>query len=263
MVKMNFERIGILANPTLPDVMNRRSSVWYIDMFTKIDVEAMLYHTSKIEGDWVLTYDRKGKLISMILADEAHKRICWFLRDPYDLMTEYEYVVSEDIANSLVDFLEGKYIDTYYFFHSACYDKKKADEIIKWMMGPLKEIMVEQDIKKLPLRFQALDFGKLMKDVIEKTITATMGKDILRRMFDGESIDELLADDKYEISSDDEAASFIKQVIEANPNQVEELKAGKEKLLPWLVGQVMRVSKGKVNAAEVKEMLITELELEK
>ncbi len=262
MAKMDFESMGILVIQTLSDIGARgQIDVLYIDQFKKIDIEAMLYHTFKIEGGWILTYDRAGKLISMILTDEAHRRVFWFLRDPYDLMSELGYTVSEDTANSLIDFLEGKYIDTHYLFHAICYDKKKAEEIIKWMMGPLREIMVERDIKKLTFSFQVIGFRQLLKAMIEKTITATMGKDILHRMFDGESIDDLLADDKYQISSDDEAISFIKQVIEANPSQVEELKAGKEKLLPWLVGQVMRVSKGKVNAAEVKEMLIKELKL--
>ena len=220
---------------------------------------------TKIEGDWKNTYDVSGKLVSTVNTSEAHKKIFWFLRDPYELMTELGYKVTEDNAHALIDFEEGKYVDTYSWFVGACcHDKQQADEIIKWMMGPLKEIMIEREIEKLTyftLSFHAPDFGELVSKITKKVITATMGKEALRMMFDGKKLEEILKDDKFKISSGGEMEKFIAEVLEANPTQVEELKAGKEKILPWLVGQVMKASRGKANAGEANKMIREKLGL--
>ena len=48
---------------------------------------------------------------------------------------------------------------------------------------------------------------------------------------------------------------IIDQVIKANPSQVEELRGGKEKVLGFLVGQVMKASKGKANPGVVNKLL--------
>ncbi len=45
------------------------------------------------------------------------------------------------------------------------------------------------------------------------------------------------------------------EVLQANPSQVEEFKGGKEKVLGFLVGQVMKASKGKANPAMVNKLL--------
>ena len=48
---------------------------------------------------------------------------------------------------------------------------------------------------------------------------------------------------------------MIDDVIAANPSQVEEYRAGKEKLLAFFVGQVMKASRGKANPAQLNELL--------
>ncbi|MCW5870494.1 MAG: Asp-tRNA(Asn)/Glu-tRNA(Gln) amidotransferase GatCAB subunit B, partial [Candidatus Eremiobacteraeota bacterium] len=58
-----------------------------------------------------------------------------------------------------------------------------------------------------------------------------------------------------QISGGDELKQMVQQTVEANPGPVGEYKAGKEKALNQLVGQVMKQSKGRANAAEVMRIL--------
>ena len=219
----------------------------------------------KIEGDWIKTYGRAGTLVSMKLTEEAHKEIFWFLRDPHEFMLEQGYSVSEERIKQLQFFGDEHWPTTYTWFDCSVRDRSHGEEFIKWMIGPLAELMIEHEITDMRwgtgLPFHGAALGLLVEKVINKEITATMGKDVLRRMFDGDELEKILEDDKYKISSGDDMLKFVKDTIEANPEQVEELKAGKEKILMWLVGQVMKASRGKANAAEVKEMLIKELNL--
>ena len=48
---------------------------------------------------------------------------------------------------------------------------------------------------------------------------------------------------------------IVEEVLQANPSQVEELKGGKEKVLGFLVGQVMKLSKGKANPGMVNKLI--------
>ena len=57
------------------------------------------------------------------------------------------------------------------------------------------------------------------------------------------------------ISGGDELKQMVEQTIQANPGPIAEYKAGKEKALNQLVGQVMKQSKGRANAAEVMRLL--------
>ena len=52
---------------------------------------------------------------------------------------------------------------------------------------------------------------------------------------------------------------MIEEVLAANPKSVEEFKAGKEKALNALVGQVMKASRGKANPAQVQELMKAKL----
>ena len=63
-----------------------------------------------------------------------------------------------------------------------------------------------------------------------------------------------------EQSSDDGSLTpFVDQVLAANPEKVADYKGGREALMGFFVGQVMRASKGKANAERVKELLVEKL----
>jgi len=58
-----------------------------------------------------------------------------------------------------------------------------------------------------------------------------------------------------QITDDKAIDQMVEAVLQANPSQVEEYKAGKEKVLGFLVGQVMKASKGKANPGAVNKIL--------
>jgi aspartyl-tRNA(Asn)/glutamyl-tRNA(Gln) amidotransferase subunit B len=58
-----------------------------------------------------------------------------------------------------------------------------------------------------------------------------------------------------QISDADELGRVIDEIIAANPDQVTEYRAGKERLLGWFVGQVMKATRGKANPQLVTELL--------
>ncbi len=58
-----------------------------------------------------------------------------------------------------------------------------------------------------------------------------------------------------QISDDGPLVAAIDEVLAANPKQVGQYRAGDEKVFTWLVGQVMRATRGKANPARLNELL--------
>ena len=88
-----------------------------------------------------------------------------------------------------------------------------------------------------------------------------MGKEILAEMFtSGKTAAEVVKEKGLaQISDADQLASVAREIIAANPKQVEQYRGGKTATLGWLVGQVMKATRGQANPQMVQEALKKEL----
>ena len=88
-----------------------------------------------------------------------------------------------------------------------------------------------------------------------------MAKGILLEMFEtGQDADMIIkSKGLYQISDTAELEKIIGQVLQNNPASIVDYKAGKQKALGFLVGQVMRLTKGTANPKSVNEILISKL----
>ena len=128
-------------------------------------------------------------------------------------------------------------------------------------MGELLRTMKErgQDIGDQPLSADRLA-GLVI--LIEKgTISSSIGKDVFARMYDsGRSADEIVRTDGLAQIGDESALTdIIRGVIAANADAVAQYRAGKMQTFGFLVGQVMKGSRGKANPKLANELLKKEL----
>jgi aspartyl-tRNA(Asn)/glutamyl-tRNA(Gln) amidotransferase subunit B len=103
--------------------------------------------------------------------------------------------------------------------------------------------------------------GALLRRVKDGEISGKMAKDIFVKMYEtGQSPEEIIEREGLRQISDTGALEkMIDEVIAASPKQVEQYKAGKTAVIGYLVGQVMKVSKGQANPATVNELLKSKL----
>ncbi len=99
--------------------------------------------------------------------------------------------------------------------------------------------------------------GTLVRKINEGQISGKMAKDIFAKMYEtGQSPEEIIEREGLRQISDTGAlAKIIDEVIANSPKQVEQYKSGKTAVLGYLVGQVMKASKGQANPAAVNELL--------
>ncbi|MDX8401366.1 MAG: Asp-tRNA(Asn)/Glu-tRNA(Gln) amidotransferase GatCAB subunit B, partial [Mariprofundaceae bacterium] len=131
--------------------------------------------------------------------------------------------------------------------------KRCANWLANELLGRLKERGL--DITASPVSPQQL--AGLLERIADATISGKIAKDVLDGMLDtGEEADAIIeAKGLKQVTDTAEIDAMIQQVMEANPEQVAQYRAGKEKLLGFFVGQVMKASRGKANPALVNARL--------
>jgi aspartyl-tRNA(Asn)/glutamyl-tRNA(Gln) amidotransferase subunit B len=103
--------------------------------------------------------------------------------------------------------------------------------------------------------------GTLVRKIKEGEISGKMAKQILEKMYEtGESPDVIIEREGLRQISDTGALEkIVDEVIAQSPKQVQQYKAGKAGVIGYLVGQVMKASKGQANPAAVNELLKAKL----
>jgi len=104
--------------------------------------------------------------------------------------------------------------------------------------------------------------GTLVGKIKAGEISGKMAKDIFAKMYaTGQSPEEIIEREGLKQISDTGALEkIIDEVIAASPKQVEQYKSGKTAVIGYLVGQVMKASKGQANPAAVNELLKAKLQ---
>ena len=111
------------------------------------------------------------------------------------------------------------------------------------------------DIAASPVSSDAL--AGLLKRISDNTISGKIAKEVFEAMWSGEGDADAVIDKKglKQITDSDAIEKVIDDVIAGNPKQLEQYRAGQDKLFGFFVGQVMKASQGKANPAQVNDLL--------
>ena len=136
-----------------------------------------------------------------------------------------------------------------------------AKEVANWVTGDLSAKLNETGKDAAESTVGPAQLARLIALVRDGTISRKIAKDVFDAMWSGEGdADEIVAKRGLQQISDTGALeAVVAEVLAANPKQVEDYRAGKEKAFNSLVGQVMKATKGKANPAQVNEILKNKL----
>ena len=126
-----------------------------------------------------------------------------------------------------------------------------------WLLGDVSALLNKNnmDFKDCPVSAELLI--DLLQRIKDNTISGKIAKDVFEAMWAGEGDADAIIDKKglKQITDTDAIEAIIDEVINNNPAQVAEFQSGKDKLIGFFVGQVMKASKGKANPAQVNQLL--------
>ena len=126
-----------------------------------------------------------------------------------------------------------------------------------WILGELFGRMNKEDVELDSVPVSAVQLGQLIARVDDGTLSGKLGKQVFDGLWNGEGeVDAIIeARGLKQITDTGAIEAMIDEVIAANPSQLAEYRGGKEKLLSFFVGAVMKASKGKANPAQLNQML--------
>ena len=126
-----------------------------------------------------------------------------------------------------------------------------------WVSGAVSALVNDRGLDFATLPVKDDELGRLLLRVEDGTISAKAAKDVLLAMADGEGEADAIIEKRglRQISDSGALEKAVDAVLAANPKQVEDYRAGKEKAFNSLVGQVMKATQGKANPAQVGEIL--------
>ena len=130
-----------------------------------------------------------------------------------------------------------------------------------WVMGDLAAFLNKEnrDIAQSPVG--AAQLAGLLRRIQDQTISGKIAKEVFEALWAGEGDADAIIEKRglKQITDTSAIEKVIDAVIAANPEQLAQYRAGKDKLFGFFVGQVMKLSKGKANPQQVNELLAEKL----
>ncbi|MEP7156155.1 MAG: Asp-tRNA(Asn)/Glu-tRNA(Gln) amidotransferase subunit GatB [Betaproteobacteria bacterium] len=132
-----------------------------------------------------------------------------------------------------------------------------AKQVANWMTSDLAAALNRDDVDIAKSAVSAMSLGKLLGRIADGTLSGKMAKTVFAHMWagEGEADDVIAAHGMKQVNDSGAIEKMVDDVIAANPKSVEEYRAGKEKALNALFGQVMKASNKTANPAQVTDML--------
>jgi aspartyl-tRNA(Asn)/glutamyl-tRNA(Gln) amidotransferase subunit B len=132
-----------------------------------------------------------------------------------------------------------------------------------WVMGDVLKTLNEQKIDISGFSVSPKNLAKLINLIGNGTISGKIAKEVFPVMIEENQDPEIIIKEKnlVQISDTSEIEKIIDAVLGRSPKEVGEFLEGKEKVLGFFIGQIMRETKGKANPAIVNSILRSKLEL--
>lgn len=213
-------------------VMRRKEGVSDYRYFPEPDLVKM-----EIKGEWIENIRKNFPE----LPQEKKER---FMQE-YGL-PEYDSEVLTG-TKELADFFEktSKYVDDY-------------KQVSNWIMGDILRRLKDEDMQIEDIRFNPMEFAELLNMVNKGEIGNNIGKKVLKEMFEtGQSPKDIVRDKGLiQMNDEEEIKDIVNTVITENPQSVADFKNGKNRAIGFLVGQVMKKTKGKANPQIVNKLIL-------
>ena len=131
-----------------------------------------------------------------------------------------------------------------------------------WITGELQGQMRKANIEVLPEWFNVDYLSDIIELIKSNKISFTSAKIILTEILTTETTPSKVAEQKnlFQENDSEKISEMINQIIQENQDIVKRIKSGEDKLVGFLVGQLMKQSNGSVNPGMAKELLLKELE---
>lgn len=144
------------------------------------------------------------------------------------------------------------------YFEAVLATTDDAKLTANWIMGDASAALHRDDLEWIDCPVPATELGRLIARIKDNTLSSKLAKTVFEALWAREgTVDEIIeARGLRQLSDSDALGDIIEKIILDNPRQVAQYRAGKNKVLGFFVGQVMKATQGKANPGRVNELLL-------
>ncbi len=143
------------------------------------------------------------------------------------------------------------------FFDEALTYYTDAKTLANWVMGDMTRLLNSNQCSVVDSPISAKQLAELLQLINKGTLSGKIAKSVLEEMYSTSKDASMIVKEKGLAQISDEGAllGIIDGVLAANPQSVEDYRAGKDKAIGFLVGQIMKATKGQANPGLVNQLL--------
>ena len=143
----------------------------------------------------------------------------------------------------------------------AGFAQKKAKTISNWLLGDFSRLLNASNSRIEDCRVSPASLVEMLELVDKGTLSGPLSKTVLEEMFNSGKPAGIIVQEKglVQISDTSEISNIADKVIAENEKAVADYRAGKEQSLTFIIGQVMKASRGKANPAVVRQIIVDKL----
>ena len=169
-----------------------------------------------------------------------------------------EYSLTDYDARVLVE--DKAVADTFERVIEAGAPPKQA---ANWITGELFRLLKARGRSIADIKTSPEQLAELIDLVERDTINQTTAKDVLEQMVETGRAARPIVEEQglAQMSDQAEVRSIVTQVLDRNPEQVQEYLAGKHQVIGWFIGRIMRATRGKANPQLARDLLTEQLEI--
>lgn len=146
------------------------------------------------------------------------------------------------------------------FYEEVMKDAKDAKKAANWVIGDTSAWLNKNGLNFSKNPASAKSLATLVNRIEEGVISGKQGKEVFEELMNGADPDQVIKDKGMVQMSDDSALlELIGKVLDENPKSIEDFKNGKNRAVGFLMGQVMKASKGQANPKKANQLLAEEL----
>jgi aspartyl-tRNA(Asn)/glutamyl-tRNA(Gln) amidotransferase subunit B len=148
------------------------------------------------------------------------------------------------------------------YFEEAAKTAKNPKTVSNWVMSDILRIVNEQNIEPAECKVTPAMLADMIGMIESEAISGKIAKTVMEEMEASGKAPAKIVEEKGLVQISDTSAieTEIDKVIAENQDQVADYKAGKDKVLGWFVGQIMKATRGKANPGVVNKILKEKLD---
>ena len=147
------------------------------------------------------------------------------------------------------------------FFEKVIQNTDESKMAANWTISEVLAVINKEQIEIVDLKLDPKELAVMINAVKNKKISSKQAKKVFNEIIKGKKTKKVISDLGLEVISDEKRIlEFIDKAIEKNPQSVEDFKAGRDRALGFLMGQVMKLSQGKVDPRLTNKLIKQRLE---